>query len=97
MADSFSAAVKIVCKVTESYDQDMLVDTSSVVLNFSSATNTKREYTVGSIPLKIKAGTTHLITINTLDIISRKNETTYLTADKTSPNCDQNFMLRNPG
>ena len=96
MADSFSAAVKIACKVTESYDQDMLVDTSSVVLNFSSATNTKREYTVGSMPLKIKAGTTHLITINTLDIISRKNETTYLTADKTSPNCDQNFMLRNP-
>src|ERR1700739_4116923 len=30
MADSFSAAVKIACKVTESYDQDMLVDTSSV-------------------------------------------------------------------
>lgn len=74
MADSFSAAVKIVCKVTESYDQDMLKDTCSVVLNFASATNTKREYTVGSLPVKIKAGTTHLVTINTTDLISRKTD-----------------------
>ncbi len=95
-ADSFSAMVKIMCKVTESYDADRLLDTTSILLNFTSITNTKREYTVGSIPLKIKAGTTHLITADIIDLTSKKAEITYITADKTSPDCDQNFMLRNP-
>src|ERR1700722_14802534 len=87
---------KIMCKGTGSYDADRLKDTASVLLNFTSITNTKREYTVGSIPLKIKAGTTHLVTVDIIDLTSKKTEVTYLTADKTSPDCDQNFMLRNP-
>ncbi len=95
-ADSFSASVKIVSKVTESYDADFLLDTNSLTLNFTSSTNTKREYAVGSIPIKLKAGNTHLITITTLDLVSRKSETTFITADKSNPSSDQNFVVRDP-
>ncbi|HWY97870.1 MAG TPA: GWxTD domain-containing protein [Bacteroidia bacterium] len=95
-ADSFTASVKIYCKVTASYDADMLQDTNTVSLKFASATNTKKEYTVGAIPLKIRAGSTHLVTIYTNDEVSKKFETTYINADKTSPNCDENFLLRDP-
>ncbi len=94
--DSFSAEVRIVCKVTPSYDASNIEDTNSATLKFSSTSNTKKEFTVGSIPLRIKTGSTHLITVYTIDETSKRNETTYINADKTRPDCDQDFMLRDP-
>lgn len=92
-SDSFTASVHILCKVTESYDADFLLDSNSVTLNFASTTNTKHEYAVGSIPLKLKAGNTHLLTVITSDLVSKKSETNYITADKTNFS-SQGFMVR---
>ena len=94
--DSFYAAVKITCTVTTGYDASSTEDTASVVLKFTSANNTKREYAVGYLPLKVKSGSTHLITIVTSDQVSKKTELNYISMDKTNENSDNNFMLRDP-
>jgi len=95
-ADSFSAAVSINCKVTASYDDYKLEDTNTVVLKFSSISNSRHELAVGSIPLKMKAGAIHLLTITTTDLYSKKEDINYIDADKISPDGGQNFMLRDP-
>jgi GWxTD domain-containing protein len=95
-ADSFNAAVKIYCRVSANYDATNFEDTNATTIKFASITNTKREETVGTIPLKIKSGNTHLITVTTMDLMSRRTELSYINADKLSPGNDQNFMLRDP-
>jgi len=94
--DSFYAEVKIACTVTTGYDASGTEDTASVVLKFTSSNNTKKEYAVGFLPLRIKAGGTHLVTVVTSDQTSKKTELNYLTLDKTNDNSDHNFMLRDP-
>ncbi len=95
-ADSFNSSIRINCRVTASYDASNVEDTVTSVLNFSSIANTKREFTVGSMALKIKAGNTHLLTITTTDMMSKRTELNYINVDKTNSGSEQNFMLRDP-
>ncbi|HTA81583.1 MAG TPA: GWxTD domain-containing protein [Bacteroidia bacterium] len=95
-ADSFNAAVKINCRVTASYDASNIEDTNTAILRFASITNVKREETVGSIALKIKSGSDHLITVTTMDLMSRRTEISYIDVNKAQPGSDQNFMIRDP-
>ena len=94
--DSFYASVRVLCKVLTSYDSPYLVDSNSAVLRFPSTVNTKKEFAVGAIPIRVRNGQSYLFTITTTDQYSRKTETTYINSDKSNSNCDDNFLVRDP-
>ena len=96
LSDSFSAAAKIFCRVTFNYESPFVMDSVSTILNLQSATNNKQEYAVGSIPLKMNRGNRYLLTINTYDINGKRNETTYIDANKMDFLGSQNFLVRDP-
>lgn len=94
MSDSFSASVRIYYRVTINYESPLVLDSNSTVLNLQSSTNNKQEYAVGSMPVKINKGNRYLLTINTYDINSKRNETTYMDANKMDFMGSQNFLTR---
>jgi GWxTD domain-containing protein len=96
LSDSFSAAVRIFCRVTFNYESPFVIDSISTVLNLQSATNNKQEYAVGSIPVKMNRGNRYLLTINTIDINGKRTETTYIDANKVDFLGSQNFLVRDP-
>lgn len=96
MSDSFSASVRIYYRVTLNYESPFILDSNSTVLNLQSSTNNKQEYAVGSIPVKVNRGNRYLLTINTYDINSKRNETTYMDANKLDFLGSQNFLVRDP-
>jgi len=93
LSDSFSASVRIFCRLTLNYESPLVMDSNSVVLNLQSTTNTRQEYTVGSIPIKINKGNRYLLTITAYDMNSKRTETTYMDADKTDWMGSQNFLV----
>lgn len=95
LSDSFTASVKIFCRVTLNYESPLVMDSNSTFLSFQSSSNTKKESAVGSIPLRLNRGAKYLITISTFDVLSKRNEITYLEANKTNYLGKQNFIVRN--
>src|ERR1700677_1462673 len=49
LSDSFSAAVRIFCRVTFNYESPFVMDSIFSVINLQSITNIKQEFAVGSI------------------------------------------------
>lgn len=96
LSDSFSASVRIFCRVTLNYESPITLDSNSAQLSLQSATNTLQEYAVGTIPVKMSKGNHYLLTISTFDINSKRNETTYIDANKTDYSGAQNFIVRDP-
>lgn len=96
ISDSFLASVRIYCRVTFNYESPLTMDSNSTVLNLQSSTNTKQEYAVGSLPLKMNRGNKYLLTISTYDMNSKRNETTYIDANKMNFLGGQNFLVRDP-
>ncbi|HXB13821.1 MAG TPA: hypothetical protein VNZ45_17665, partial [Bacteroidia bacterium] len=94
MEDSFSATIRILCKVTSSYESSALLDSNSVVLKFSSATNNKNGFFIGSIPLRMPISEKYLLTIHTLDLMSKKEDVKYINSDKTNLFGKQNFLVK---
>ncbi len=94
LADSFAASVKIYCRVTLNYESPLVLDSASTVLNFQSATNNKKEFAVGTIPLKLNRGAKYLITIGTFDLMSKRKEISYIEANKSDYLGKQNFLVR---
>jgi GWxTD domain-containing protein len=94
LADSFSASLRIYCRVTLNYESPLVMDSNSATLNFQSSTNNKKEFAVGFIPLRLNRGGKYLITINTTDQFSKKNEITYIEANKADFLGKQNFLVR---
>ncbi len=94
LADSFSAGVKIYCRVTLNYESPLVMDSNSAALTFQSSTNNKKEFAVGYIPLKLNRGGRYLITVSTYDVLSKRNEITYLEANKADYLGKQNFVIR---
>ena len=94
LADSFTASVRIYCRVTLNYESPLVMDSNSTTLNFQSSTNYKKEFAVGSIPLKLNRGGRYLITISTFDVMSKRNEITYIEVNKTDFLGKQNFLIR---
>src|ERR1700679_1919759 len=56
LSDSFSASVKIFCRVTLNYESPLVMDSNTIVLNIQSATNNKKEFAVGTMNLKLNRG-----------------------------------------
>lgn len=96
LSDSFSASVRIFCRVTMNYESPLVIDSNSVTINLQSTTNTGQEYAVGSIPIRINKGNRYLLTVNSLDLNSKRTEITYIDANKTDFMGGQNFLVRNP-
>jgi GWxTD domain-containing protein len=96
LSDSFSASMRIYCRVTLNYESPLVMDSNSTVLNLQSSTNTKQEYAVGAIPIKMSRRNKYLLTINTTDLNSKRVETTYIEANKMDLLGSQNFLLRDP-
>ena len=96
LSDSFSASVRIYCRVTFNYESPLVMDSNSTVINLQSSTNSKQEYAVGAIPLKMNRGNRYLLTISTYDINSKRNEITYIDANKMDYLGGQNFFVRDP-
>ncbi len=94
LSDSFSAAVKIYCRVTLNYESPLVMDSNSTVLNFQSSGNHKKEFAVGSFPLRLNRGAKYLLTISTVDEFSKRNEITYIEANKSDFLGKQNFLVR---
>jgi GWxTD domain-containing protein len=97
LSDSFSAAVRVFCRATLNYESPLVMDSNSTVLYFQSSTNNKKEFAVGSIPLKLNRGGRYLLTIGTYDESSKRNDITYIEANKMDFLGKQNFLVRNPG
>jgi GWxTD domain-containing protein len=96
LSDSFSASVKIYCRVTVNYESPIILDSNSADLNFESASNNKKEFAVGSIPLKLNRGGKYLVTVSTNDVYSKRNDLTYIEANKADFLGKQNFLVRDP-
>jgi GWxTD domain-containing protein len=96
LADSFSAYVKIFCRVTSGYESSHILDSISTILNFHSSTNNKKKLAEGSIPLKLKRSKKYLVSINTSDLQSTRSEDYYLETDKTDLLGKQNFLIMDP-
>ncbi len=96
LADSFSATVKIFCRVTLNYESPLVMDSNTVVLNIESSTNNKKEFAVGSMNLKLNRGGRYILSVNTSDLVSKRNDLTYLEANKTDYLGEQNFLVRDP-
>lgn len=93
--DSFYASAKVVCRVTQSYESSQMLDSGSVVLKFSSITNNKKAWAIGSIPLKLKYNQTYLITAYTTDLTSKKEEVTYVNTESNDYLSSRNFLVTN--
>jgi GWxTD domain-containing protein len=96
LADSFEASVRIYCRVTLNYESPLVMDSSSVVLNFQSSTNNKKEFAVGSLALKLNRGGRYLLTVSTSDLLSKRGDITYIEGNKMDYLGEQNFILRDP-
>jgi len=96
LSDSFSAAVRVSFRVTINYESPLIMDSNSTVIHLQSLSNSRQEYAVGSMPVKLSKGTRYLLTALTLDMNSKRNETTYITANKTDFSTGQNFLVRDP-
>ncbi len=94
LEDSFSATVRVLCKVTSAYESAMLLDSNSVTLKISSVTNNKTGYAIGSIPLRMPIGQKYLLTVRTSDLMSKKEDIEYVNADKTNLFGKQNFLVQ---
>ncbi|HTA28814.1 MAG TPA: GWxTD domain-containing protein [Bacteroidia bacterium] len=94
LADSFSANVKIFCRVTLNYESPLVMDSNTVVLNIQSSTSNKKEFAVGTINLKLNRGGKYVISISTSDLVGKRNDLTYLEANKTDYLGEQNFLVR---
>ncbi len=94
IADSFTAAIKIHCRVTLNYESPLIMDSNSTVLNLQSSTNTKKEFAVGYLPLRLNRRSRYLLTISTSDLNSKRNELTYIEANKMDFLSKQNFLVR---
>ena len=96
LSDSFSASVRIFFRVTINYESPLVIDSGSTVIHLQSLTNNRQEYAVGSMPIKLSKGTRNLLTVLTSDMNSKRNENTYITANKTDFLTGQNFIVRDP-
>ncbi len=94
MSDSFSAKVNIFCKISYSYHSAQEIDSASALLTFTSSSNTIKDFANGSFPIRLKAGNDYLLTVTTTDLMSRKENTAYLTVEKTNEYDAQNFLVR---
>ncbi len=94
LSDSFSASVRIMCRVTLNYESPIILDSNSAELNFQSSSNNKKEFAVGSIPLRLNRGGKYLITISTEDLLSKRNDLTYMEGNKMNYLGKQNFIVR---
>jgi len=96
ISDSFSASARIYYRVTLNYESPIILDSNSTLINLQSSTNNKQEYAVGSIRVKINRGNRYLLTVNTYDNNSKRNETTYIDANKMDYLGNQNFIVKDP-
>jgi len=96
LADSFSAAVRFFCRVTINYESPLIMDSTSTVLNFQSTTNNKKEFAVGSMFLKLNRGARYLLTVSTVDLMNKRNQITYIEANKMNAYGKQNFLVCDP-
>ncbi len=96
LADSFSATVKIFCRVTLNYESPLVMDSNTVVLNIQSSTSNKKEFAVGTINLKLNRGGKYVLSIYTSDLVSKRNDLTYMEVNKTDYLGEQNFLIRDP-
>lgn len=90
--DSFYSSARIVCKVTASYEASELLDSNSIMLKFSSASNNKKAYAVGTLPLKLRVNQNYLITATTTDMISKKEDISYVTTESNDKFGSRNFL-----
>jgi GWxTD domain-containing protein len=90
--DSFYSSARIICKVTSSYESAQISDSNSIILKISSATNSKKAYAIGSLPLKLKFNQNYLITVNTTDMTSKKEDVSYVNAESTDGLSSRNFL-----
>src|SRR6185312_6928268 len=96
LSDSFTASIRIFFRVTVNYESPLVMDSNSTIIHLQSLTNNRQEYAVGSMPVKLSKGTRYLLTVVTSDMNSKRNETTYITANKTDFSTGQNFLVRDP-
>jgi len=96
LADSFSAGVRVFCRVTMNYESPITIDSNSTVLNFESSFNTKKEFAVGSVMLKLNRSARYLLTVSTFDLQSKRSNVTYIDANKMNFLTKQNFLVRDP-
>src|SRR4029077_10336876 len=78
--DSFYASARVLCKVMTSYDSPYIVDSNSALLKFPSTDNTKKEFGVAAIPLRVRSGQNYVITATLYDLNSKRTEVTYISA-----------------
>ena len=94
ISDSFTASLRIYCRVALNYESPLIMDSNSTVINLQSATNSKQEYAVGTMSLKMNRGNRYLLTVSAFDINSKRNETSYIDANKMDYLGAQNFIIR---
>ena len=93
--DSFYASVRVVCLVTAAYESSVVLDSNSVSLRVSSITNTKKDFAIGALPIKLNVNQSYLVTVKTTDMISKKEAITYLPAENTNGMGGRNFLVKN--
>jgi|SRR6185312_10615857 len=93
--DSFYSAARIICRVSASYESSQLVDSNSMPLKFSSISNTKNAFDVGAMPLKLRFNNSYVITVTTQDLVSKKQEVTYINAESNNNLGSRNFLVTN--
>jgi GWxTD domain-containing protein len=92
--DSFSSQVKIQCKVTSAYEAADILDSTSVTLRFASISNTKTGFATGYFPIKLRPGNVYLLTITTTDMVSKKEDISYMDGDRQMPGNKQNYLVK---
>jgi GWxTD domain-containing protein len=93
--DSFYSSAKIICRVTAAYESNQMMDSSSVVLKFSSITNNKKAFAIGSILLKLKSNHNYLVTAYTTDLVSKKEEVSFINLPASDDLGSRNFLVTN--
>lgn len=94
-ADSFYSSVRIICRVTPTYESSQVLDSNSVSLKFSSISNTKDAFSIGAIPIHLKYNQDYIITVTTTDLTSKKEEVTYINSESSGALNGRNFLVKN--
>ena len=90
--DSFYSSVRLMCKITSGYESSQLLDSITIVLKFSSNTNSKKAFAIGTMPIRLKVNRNYLATVTTTDLISKKEDVAFVVTESADGYSARNFL-----